>query len=252
MKRLLFLCLIATNLTAQCDVNRTARSYMAIPSFFGLYLNGQCIEGIIRDTVICVKFPPSNIGTIAAFSYSSPTGQPAYVTGFVQYDEACTSIDYTPNILPNTDSVTVCYTIQANYIDNFCPYGIQANGLAVEFCGVWAEFQQNIATIRFQTCSNIGTHYFEILDSQDAIHYEPIARVEPIQPTWAESSYYSKQVQLNRGGIHYLCIREVDYNGNYTQSDTVVLDVPLVINPQMQQFDMVGRKVQTGYKWAIK
>lgn len=255
MKALLLILIFAfgLKLNAQCPQATESRSYLAIPSFFTLYFQGQCIERFMSDTTICVKFPPSSVGRVASFSYSSPSGQPAFVTGYSQYNEACDFIDNTPLVYPNTDTITVCYTIDAVLIDNFCPYGILMPGLAVDFCSVWGNMQGDQVSIRWQTCSNSGTHYFEVLESGDMINWEVLKRQPPQYVTTSETSYYEWIGDSKESGIRYFCIREVDYNGDSTYSDAVVVNVPSATSQSMIGYDLLGRSVQSdNYRYIVK
>jgi hypothetical protein len=207
----------------------------------------------MSDTTICVKFPPSSVGRVASFSYSSPSGQPAFVTGYAQYDEQCAMIDNTPLIYPSQDTITLCYTIEAALIDNFCPYGILMPGLAVEFCNVWGDVQDNRLSVRWQTCSNSGTHYFEVLESGDMINWEALDKVNPHYVTTSDLSYYEWTGLAKHSGIRYFCIREVDYNGDTTISDAVVVDVPAVTSPIITGYDILGRSIQNdNYRYIVK
>jgi len=249
----IFLLAFLSNLSAQCPQATESRSYLAIPSFFTLYFQGQCVERFMSDTTICVKFPPSSVGRVASFSYSSPSGQPAFVTGYTQYDEQCVMIDNTPLIYPNTDTITLCYTIQAALIDNFCPYGILMPGLAVEFCGVWGDVQDGNLVISWQTCSNAGTHYFEVLESGDMINWEVLGKVSPHYVTTSDQSYYKWSDSADNVGIRYFCIREVDYNGDTTQSDAIVINVPDNKAKSLNGYDLLGRSVQSdNYRYIVK
>lgn len=249
----IFLVAFLGNLNAQCPQATESQSYLAIPSFFTLYFQGQCVERFMSDTTICVKFPPSSVGRVASFSYSSPSGQPAFVTGYTQYDEQCAMIDNTPMIYPSQDTITLCYTIEAVLIDNFCPYGILMPGLAVEFCNVWGDIQNGKPSVRWQTCSNAGTHYFEVLESGDMINWEVLKRIPPHYVTTSDMSYYEWNGESKGFGIRYFCIREVDYNGDSAYSDAVVVDVPVVKSQSLSGFDLLGRSVQSDhYRYIVK
>jgi hypothetical protein len=250
--RFLFLLLIATNLSAQCETDRTGRAYLGLPSFFSLYFSGQCVERNMGDTTICVKFPPQSVGQVAGFSYSSPSGQPAFVTAINQYRTDCELIEQSPLIYPSTDTVVVCYTIDAVLIDNFCPYAILSNGLAVEFCGIEAEYEQNFIRLHFATCSNAGTLRYEVIVSSDLMNWKTIYALQPEQTNSSDITDYNLSIPYSVGGLQYIAVREIDYEGRTTVSDIVVLIVPEVVR-NTGGFDLLGRSVNnSNYLYIVK
>ena len=250
--RFLFLLLLTTNLTAQCETDRTGRSYLGLPSFFSLYFSGQCVERNMGDTTICVKFPPQSVGQVAGFSYSSPSGQPAFVTAINQYSTDCELIEQSPLIYPSTDTVVVCYTIDAVLIDNFCPYAILSNGLAVEFCGIEAEYEQNFIRLHFATCSNAGTLRYEVIISSDLTNWKTIYTLQPDQTNSSDLTDYNLSIPYTVGGLQYVAIREVDYEGRTTVSDIAFLIVPEVVRSGVG-FDILGRSVSnSNYLYIVK
>jgi hypothetical protein len=250
--RFLFLLLLTTNLAAQCETTRTGRAYLGLPSFFSLYFSGQCVERNMGDTTICVKFPPQSVGQVAGFSYSSPSGQPAFVTAINQYRTDCELIEQSPLIYPSTDTVVVCYTIDAVLIDNFCPYAILSNGLAVEFCGIEAEYQQNFIRLHFATCSNAGTLRYEVIVSSDLMNWRTIYALQPEQVNSSDITDYNLSIPYSVGGLQYIAVREVDYEGRTTVSDIVVLIVPEVVR-NTGAFDLLGRSVNnSNYLYIVK
>lgn len=204
------------------------------------------------DTVICVKFPPQSVGMVAGFSYSSPSGQPAYVTAINQYNEACELIEASPLIYPNTDTITVCYTIQAALIDNFCPYAILSGGLAVEFCGLTAEYEQNFIRLHFATCSNAGTLRYEVIVSADMINWKTIYTLQPAEVNSSDITDYNLTIPYTTAGLQYIAIREVDYEGRVTVSDAAVFIVPDIVRNQIG-FDLLGRSVSnSNYLYIVQ
>lgn len=241
---MLFL-LLSTASFGQCNTNRFMQPYLALPSFFGLYFANQCISGAIRDTTICVKIPRTNQGQIAAFSYSSPSGQPAFVTAVKQYNSACIFIENGTLVQAGNDTVTVCYTIQAQLIDNFCPYSIMAGGLAVDWCGIYAYHSDGNLKMRFSTCSNSGTKYFDIITSTDAVSWTSLINVLPEVETKSTESHYNICIPFNRGGSNYFAVREYDLNGGVHVSPIVFVEIPYPSNDG-SGFDLLGRRVNDG------
>ena len=245
MKTLMLFLLLSTQVTAQCSTTRFAQPYLALPSFFGLYFAGQCLSQPIRDTTICVKVARTNQGQIAAFSYSSPSGQPAFVTAVKQYNSACVFIENGTLIQAGTDTINVCYTIQAQLIDNFCPYTILAGGLAVDWCGIYAYHSEGNLKMRFSTCSNSGTVKFDIITSTDAVSWTSLVNVKPEVETKSTESHYNVCIPFNRGGMNYFAVREYDLNGGIHVSPIVFCEIPYPSNDG-SGFDILGRRVNDG------
>lgn len=244
MKTLLLI-LVSFSLSAQCNTDRTLNSYLAIPTFLNLYFTGQCVSQPISDTTICVKVVQREVGQVAAFSYSSPNGQPAYVTSFRQFDKYCNFMTDSPFIEVGTDSIIVCYTIAASLIDNFCPYTILAGGLAVEWCGIYAYHDNGNINVRWVTCSNTGTKVFEVIHSVDAMNWRTIGNVKPYQSTTSTLSDYKLSLPFTGQGDNYFAVREIDLNGSVRISDVVYVNVPYSSSTGSSGYDLLGRRVQS-------
>jgi len=242
---MLFLCLIVcVGATAQCETTRYARPYLALPSFFGLYFAGQCISQPMRDTTICVKVVQTNQTQVAAFSYSSPSGLPAFITNVRQYNSACILYEQGSMIPAGTDTITICYDITAGLIDNFCPYTILSGSLSVDWCGIYCYYGDQAVNMRWLTCSNSGTKEFEVITSTDAQNWRVIARVPPFIETSSKKADYKITIPFSISGINYFAVREIDLNGKMKVSDVVYCEVP-ASNEQVQHYDLLGRAVQS-------
>ena len=242
--RTLILLLLTLSANAQCETNRIGQSYLAIPGFFSLYFNGQCIEKNMSDTTICIKVPRLDVGQIASFSYSSPNGAPAFVDSVIQYDNTCTPIEYSPLIAQGSDTVTVCYKIRTELIDNFCPYLIQASALSVDWGGIYAYHSDGSIYLRFMTMSNAGTKQFEVIHSKDAQMWQTLAIVKPFQVTSSREHDYNLNFPFNQGGDNYFGVREVDYNGNVSVSEIVYVRIEYP-SKEISNFDILGRRVDS-------
>jgi hypothetical protein len=227
---------------AQCDINNFGSSYYNSPGFLTLYLTGQCISGQIGDTVICVKYPRLNSTQFAFFSYSSPTGQPAFITDISQYNSYCEFIGNGTQIAAGEDTVTVCYTIRAELIDNFCPYALRSIPLAVDFCGIYAYWENEILNVRWVTCSNSNTDKFQVIISNDTFNWTPLIEVNAKSITSSQAIDYNYHIPFSRGGIHYVAVREIDFNGQITVSSVAYFEAPHVINNKPVGYDLLGRK----------
>jgi len=154
-------------------------------------------------------------------------------------------IDNTTSIPPGTDTITVCYTIQTTLIDNFCPYMIQMSALAVHFCGVYAYHSDGILHVRWLTCSNTGTRKFEIIESADAMNWRTLYTQAPYVETNSNLSDYNIPLDYNKGGDHYIAIREIDVNGDVTLSDVVYLHIDAETHVG-DSYDIIGRRIAQG------
>lgn len=238
----LILILLSLTASAQCSTTRFAQPYLGLPSFFGLYFNNQCISGSIRDTTICIKVAKTNQTQVVAFSYSSPSGQPAFVTSIKQYNAQCIYIGDGTMIPAGTDTMTICYTIQAQLIDNFCPYTVLSGGLAVDWCGIYSYYSDGDVRVRWITCSNSGTSKFEVITSTDAVNWRKLREVYPELETNSKQSEYNISIPFDNVGINYFAVREIDVNGKTHISDIVYCDVPYVEKKQ-SGYDILGRSV---------
>jgi hypothetical protein len=243
MRTILFL-LISLVSTAQCEIERIGTAYLDIPGFFNLYFTDQCISQNMSDTTICIKVPRQAQGQVAAFSYSSPNGAPAFVTEVRQYDSSCEFIEFGTLIGSGTDTITVCYDIQATLIDNFCPYMILAGGLSVEWCGIYAYYDNGVH-VRFLTCSNSGTLRYEVIHSIDAMNWQVVGGCLPRQETSSRDADYNLTINFHQGGDNYFAIREYDVNGGVNVSDIVYLNIPYPQAKENGNFDLLGRQVNS-------
>jgi len=229
--------------TAQCaTVN--APSFNAIPSFFSLYLNDHCISQNLSDTVVCVRFPPSAVGRVATFSYSSPNGSPAFVTEYKQYNQLCEYMGSSPLIWPSADTTTVCYTVETALIDNFCPYALNASGLSVQWCSFSATVIERNINVKFSTCSNQGTHRFFIQTSKDLITWNYLGFINAKYPNSSTELFYDATFPASLVGDQYVRILEVDLGNKKQPSDPVFVTVP--DSEKQPVYDIAGRLL--GYR----
>lgn len=239
--RFLILLLLPFTLSGQCDSVRLAESFLGFPSFFSLYNNGRCISQPMGDTTLCVKYVqrPTSAQRVY-FSYSSPTGQPAFVTGTSVYDRNCEYLGSGPDLPAGVDTMTVCFDIEAELIDNFCPYAIILNALAVEWCSMACQFNNGSLRVEWSTCSNINTDRFEVIVSADAVNWRKMATVKPAHVNNSGLSSYMTNFLYQYPGVNYVAVREIDLNGDVSISDICTFECPSVIN-KTHYFDLAGR-----------
>lgn len=253
---ILLFTLALTNSQAQCDTVWPGSSFLAFPSFFALYNTGRCISQPMGDTTLCVRYAqnPNSMQRVY-FSYSSPTGQPAFVTGTRVYDSDCVYLGPGPDIPAGNDTFTVCYTIQAELIDNFCPYAIIMNALAVEWCGISCAVNNGMLRVDWKTCSNSNTDRFDVIVSTDAMNWIRVGSLSPKMINNSGLTDYTVSFPYHNPGMNYVAIREVDLNGNISVSDLCYFECPVVSN-QKSSYDLSGRlggnNSGLNYMWYIQ
>lgn len=254
--RFLLLFLLPFMGTAQCDSAWLGNSYLGFPSFFSLFNSGKCISQPMGDTTLCVKYAqrPNSMQRVF-FSYSSPTGQPAFVLSTSVYDRWCNYLGNGPDIPAGTDTMTICYEIQAELIDNFCPYAIILNALAVEWCGIECNADKGMLELGWKTCSNSNTDRFEVIVSTDAVNWIKVAAMRPKSINNSGLSEYKVQFPYQNPGVNYVAVREFDLNGDVSVSDICSFVCPTVLNSN-QYIDLSGRsgggQGSVNYMWYIQ
>lgn len=234
----------------QCGSSGFVQLYGSIPRFITLYQNQGCIEKDITDTTICVSVRPRAFGQLAYYSYSSPSGEPVFVE-ISQYNSSCQFIASGNEIFPSTDTTVVCYTIRSGLIDNFCPYVYRYLVLSAAWCGVSASHSAGNIYLQFSTCSNANTDRFNILVSSDGINWSKIFSVGPKYTTSSSKTDYSVSIPYFRQGVNYLKVVEVDWDGNYTESEAC--SFTCMPRPGVITIDLSGRQHNnSGYLWGIK
>jgi hypothetical protein len=249
-----FICLLLLLphfLQGQCYTPKgVSNLYSTIPRFISLYNNGDCVTKDISDTTICIKVRPRSFGQLAYFSYSTPFGQPVSVS-IEQFNKFCQRISTNNEIYPSTDTTLVCYTIKAELIDNFCPYVYRFITLAVDWCGVSCFYKNGILQVDWATCANKNTSLYEVLVSPDAKDWKKVAETPPHFTNYSGTSTYRSTVSFTVPGEFYVCVREIDYNGEESYSEICSFTAPLQPLKPIP-YDLLGRQVSGSYKWAVR
>jgi hypothetical protein len=240
MKHLALSFILITRLaTAQCP-STLGSTFEQLPSFIGLFFSGNCISGTIRDTTICVEYAGSNRVRAAYFSFSTPNGSPVNVTQINQYNPECELIAQGNEILPSSEPVIVCYTLTANFVDNFCPYAIFLNPLSVDWCGFEVSESHGRVNVQWATCSNSNTNRFEILVSKDLELWQVVRTVQPYSVYSNQLDVYKVSFMYSSPGNSYVMIREIGNDGRIMQTDERVFFQPYVQGGA--SFDILGRQ----------
>lgn len=234
----------------QCGSSGFVQLYSSIPRFITLYQNQGCIERDITDTTICVSVRPRAFGQLAYYSYSSPSGEPVFVE-ISQYNSSCQFIASGNEIFPSTDTTVVCYTIRSGLIDNFCPYVYRYLVLSATWCGISASHNGEYIELQFSTCSNKNTDRFNVLVSPNGADWFKIFSIAPQYTTSSSRTDYSLNIPYYKPGLNYLKVVEVDYDGNYTESEPC--SFVCMPRPGIITFDLSGRQHNnSGYLWGIR
>jgi hypothetical protein len=81
---------------------------------------------------------------------------------------------------------------------------------------------ENMVELRWQTASETNNSYFVILRSFDGVHFEEIGTVAGAGTT-TEMHNYEYYDSDDNNGIVYYKLRQVDYDGNYTDSKVIAV-----------------------------
>lgn len=81
---------------------------------------------------------------------------------------------------------------------------------------------ENMVELRWQTASETNNSYFVILRSFDGVHFEEIGTVAGAGTTTEMHNYEYYDTDDNNGIVYYK-LRQVDYDGNYTDSKVIAV-----------------------------
>lgn len=236
---------LSPNLYSQCFSEQSLpvlKHYPLIgnPNFIQLYNNGYCISGEISDTTLWFDFYPEGKNGLIYWGYSSPLGYGVTVTSISVYDTSCTLLSVGNEIANLSDEMYyVSFGIRTSYIDNFCPYFIEINPLAVEFGPVVAQQINEYLHILWTTYSERNSNNFIIQYSYDLNNWVDAASVKA-QGNKSTATTYSSELTPVYPGIVYIRIIEYDYNGGRTYSEIIMSKYysNQVVTPH---YDLAGR-----------
>jgi hypothetical protein len=215
----------------------------SIPSFVQLYNEGYCISGDISDTTIYFKFYPEDQNGVIYWGYSSPLGYPLTVASMSIYNSDCQLISQGQSVSGLGNSMYyVRFDLRTVYIDNFCPYFLPINPLAVDFGTVEAKQVENTIIVDWITMSEANSNYFTIQYSYDLNKWYSTASV-PSSTNSSTNRYYTSSFIPPFPGTVYIRIAEHDYNGDIILSDIVYCSYIPKSNPGMLIYDLSGRLI---------
>ena len=95
--------------------------------------------------------------------------------------------------------------------------------LSVELIEFKGHNEEQGISLSWQTASEIGNQYFEVLHSRDGVNFSVIGTVSGAE-TSLNANDYTFFHQLAPAGINYYQLRDVDVNGDFRTSDVVTVD----------------------------
>jgi hypothetical protein len=214
----------------------------SIPTFIQLYNGGYCITGFISDTTVIFGFYPNGENGIIYWGFSSPLGYELDVINISIYDSDCQLISDGQLVdgLYNT-LYFVQFDLKTIYIDNFCPFFLPINPLAVTFGLIEAKQIENSIVVEWVTLSESNSHYFTIQYSHDLnIWYS--TRSIPSSKNSSTNRYYVSNFTPSFSGMVYIRIAEYDYNGVVDLSE-IIYCVFIPKSSSTLIYDLSGRLI---------
>ena len=213
------------------------------PSFIQLYTGGYCITDSISDTTIYMRFYPLGKNGIIYWGYSSPQGYPLTVTSISIYNSACILIS-NGQIIGGLDNLLyyIRFDLRTKYVDNFCPYFIPFNPLAVKFGLIKAEMLNNTIGVDWITLSESNSNYFVVEYSYDMLRWIQATSVDASGNS-SSAKYYNASFTPAYVGLIYVRVVEYDYNGNTTTSDPIYLEFNSNTIYNRLEYDLAGRLI---------
>jgi len=208
---------------SDCDIEDPYLSTyeFSIPSFNQLYNGGYCISGNISDTIIYFKFYPEEQNGVIYWGYSSPFGYNLFVDSIFIYDSNCQLMSQGQMINGLDNSLYfVRFDLRTEFIDNFCPYFLPINPLAVDFGMIEAIQVENIIIVNWVTLSESNSSHFIIQYSYDLGNWRNSVSI-PSSNNSSTNRYYNANFTPPFDGTIYIRISEYDYNGNITLSTPI-------------------------------
>jgi len=217
---------------------------LGIPNFIQLYLNGFCVSQDFKDTTLLFSFNPNQNKGIIYWGYSSPKGYSLEVNPILIYDTNFVLLSTGNEIFDLLDNrYFVEMTLKTKGIDNFCPYFIIINPLAVEFGYVLAHQQKDKIQVIWSTYSEKNSKNFVIQYSYDLSLWFDAFNLPSSYNSSTPKTYYGDFTPPYPGLI-YIKIIEYDYNGGRMFSEVVFCNFVLENHFPLHQYDLSGRKIR--------
>lgn len=172
----------------------------------------------IKDTTLYYTLIPESSEVAVYFSYSSPSCIGGIVIEDVLLKDTLGDIIYT-GVIYNDLQIGYPYKLQLDIktngaclgVDNFCPYYININSLAIELCDYKLYFENNVKC-EFIICSSNATKRFLVDRSLDLYSWVRVTEIEADAYNSFAKSYYFEDNNYY-SGISYYRVMEEDLNG---------------------------------------
>jgi len=105
--------------------------------------------------------------------------------------------------------------------------GLSAAVLPVEFVDFDGEYiaERKLSALYWVTGSEINSNYFEVERSYEGAMFETIGKVDAAGNSLTESNYTFDDEDVKKSGNYYYRLRQVDFDGSFEYSRTIVLNV---------------------------
>jgi len=102
---------------------------------------------------------------------------------------------------------------------NDCSVSVVGISLPVEWLDFKLKYENdNLISLFWSTAIEVNNDYFEIEQSEDGKTFKYLAKVQGAGTSNLINDYSYKH-KLNIQGLSYYCIKQVDFDGNYSYSD---------------------------------
>ena len=136
----------------------------------------------------------------------------------------------------------VRFDLIAKYIDNFCPYFMPFNPLAVKFGLVIAERYNNEIRVNWGTLSEDNSNYFVLEYGYDLQRWQPTSSIAAAGNSSSARAYNASFTPIYPGLI-YIRVVEYDYNGSTTISDPIYIEFNSNTIYNRHEYDSAGRLI---------
>ena len=126
-----------------------------------------------------------------------------------------------------TGNTTAGTVISGSLVTSFSPFTLGSstgnNPLPIELLDFTASINDKQVNINWNTATEINNNYFTVERSQDAIHFEFVAKV-PATGNSNTLQKYATQDEKPYPGLSYYRLKQVDFDGTFNYSKIVAID----------------------------
>jgi len=144
----------------------------------------------------------------------------------------------------NTFTYNSCagYSYSSPFLTNLSLY-LSPSALPVELSYFGFVVDKNNVYLKFQTDSEVNNSHFEIEKSTNGTDFYKIGRVTG-HGTTIEQQYYSFVDNTNHKGLNYYRLKQVDYDGSFEYSNTLVATVDFETTPLLLSSNVVYNSIE--------